>query len=420
MNNTKFQLVKGFRDFYPPEMASRTWLFGKMRQVSRRFGYEEYEGPTLEPLALYAAKSGEELVKKQTFTLTDRSGEKLALRPELTPTLARMVAQKESELVKPLRWFSIGPRWRYEKPQKGRTREFYQWDVDLLGINSAEADAEIIALAAEFFKALNLTPKQVVIKVNDRRLMEQKLALIEIPSAKTALVIQAIDKKNKMAETDWQEYLQEIDLKPLQIKDLMGILKDRAFANESEELTALFSTLKDLGVADYVEFDPTVVRGLDYYTGTVLEAVDRGGEFRTILGGGRYDNLVETVGGQPLGGVGFACGDKVIEEVLLKYNQWPSLKSIPTQVLVTLFDESFYRQSLALVSELRKKGFCAELYLTPEKLDKQLKYADKKGIPWAVIIGPDEAEKGLVTLKNLVKKTQKTIPQTALLSELKL
>ena len=418
MVKTKFQPPKGFRDFYPEELTARKWLFEKMREVSRKFGYQEYEGPCLEHLALYSAKSGEELVRQQTFILTDRGGEKLALRPELTPTLARMVAQKQASLPKPIRWFSIGPRWRYEKPQKGRTREFYQWDIDLLGVESPEADAEIIAIAAEFLKAVGITPNQVVIKINNRRLMEEKLDLIEIPRRLIPQVFRAVDKKEKMNPQKWEEWLKEIGLTSLQIKDLKGILKDKDFADESPQLTQIFSTLSDLGVADFVEFDPQIVRGLDYYTGTVFETRDRAGEFRAILGGGRYDNLVEIVGGPKIPGVGFATGDKVIEEVLKKFKKWPNINPVPTKVLVTVFSESFYRESLKITRQLRDAGIETELYLAPDKLDKQLKYADHQKIRWVVIIGPEEAQKEEITLKDLQTKSQKTISQDALLKEL--
>lgn len=417
-SKTKFQLVKGFRDFYPEDLAARKWLFEKMREVSRKFGYQEYEGPCLEHLALYAAKSGEELVRQQTFILTDRSGEKLALRPELTPTLARMVAQEQASLPKPIRWFSIGPRWRYEKPQKGRTREFYQWDLDLLGVESPEADAEVIAIAAEFLKAVGLTPKQVVIKVNNRQLMEEKLDLIEIPQRLIPQVFRAVDKKEKMSPPKWEEWLKEIGLTNLQIKDLKGILKDKDFADESPQLTQIFSTLSDLGVAEFVEFDPEIVRGLDYYTGTVFEGRDRKGEFRAILGGGRYDNLVEIVGGPKIPGVGFAAGDKVIEEVLKKFGKWPTINPVPTKVLVTVFDESIYRNSLKIARQLRRAGIETELYLTAEKLDKQLKYADRQKIPYVVIIGPQEAEKGTVILKKLTTRKQLEIPAENLLKKI--
>lgn len=419
MKYSQLQPLRGFQDFYPPQMAARRWLFEKMRAVSQLFGYQEYEGPTLEPLALYTAKSSEELVRQQTFTLTDRGGEKLALRPELTPTLARMVAQKQAELPRPIRWFSIGPRWRYEKPQKGRSREFYQWDVDLLGVETPEADAEIIAIAAEFLKAVGLTPKEVVIKINDRRLMEKKLSFVEIPKTKIRAVFQAIDKKEKMAEKKWEAWLREIGLSDLQIKDLKGILKDKDFAGESEELTAIFATLKDWEVEDYVEFDPAIVRGLDYYTGTVFEARDRAGEFRAILGGGRYDNLVAVVGGPRLPGVGFAAGDKVLEEVLRKFGKWPKIKAVPTKVLVTIFNEEFWRDSLKIAHRLRKEGIPTELYLTPDKLDKQLKYADKQGIPYVIIFGPEEAEKGIILIKDLKTRKQTSLPPKKISSFLK-
>ncbi len=422
MAKLKFQPVKGTRDFYPEEMAFRNFLFGKMREASKKFGYQEYEGPILEPLELYAAKSGEDLVKKQTFVLTDRGGRKLALRPEMTPTLARMVGQREAELPKPIRWFSIGPRFRYEQPQKGRLREFYQWDIDILGSESPEADAEIIAIAAEFLKSIGLTPKEVKIKVNDRSLMEQKLSLIEIPKTKIQEVFKAVDKKEKIAEEEWDKWLKEIGLTSLQVKDLKGILKDRDFSRESENLTRIFSTLSDLGVSDFVEFDPNVVRGLDYYTGIVFEARDAKGKFRAILGGGRYDNLVEVVGGPKIAGTGFAAGDVVIEEVLKEYKQslllrnkkTPKISPGNTRVLVTVFDESTFRDSLKVTSLLRSNRVNTEIYINPEKLDKQLKYASQKEIPFVVIIGPEEEKSGTVTIKNMEKGSQETIPQEKL------
>ena len=418
MKKVKFQAVKGTRDFYPSDWAFQKWLFAKMREISERFGYQEYEGPILEPLALYEAKSGEELVKKQTFILTDRGGKKLALRPELTPSLARMVAQKQEELVKPIRWYSIGRRWRYEKPQRGRTREFYQWDIDLIGPENPEADAEIIALACEFLKSVGLTPKEVKIKVNNRRLMDFKLSLIGIPKKKVGEVFAAIDKRPKMNQGDWKKYLSEIGLDELQIKDLTGILADFDFSDESEELIQIFSTLKDLGVKKYVEFDPNIVRGLDYYTGTVFETIDTQGKFRSILGGGRYDNLVEVVGGKKLPGVGFACGDVVLKEVLKEYNKLPKLKVKTARVLVTVFDESLYRNSLKVTCQLRKMGIDTEIYLEPAKLDKQLRYANRKSIPFIIIIGPEEVERKSAVLKNMKTGVQRTLSVEKIIEEI--
>jgi len=402
------QVLKGFRDLYPNDMAWLNWLFSKMRKVSQLYGYQEYEGPALENLSLYQTKSGDELVKEQTFILKDRSGRNLALRPEMTPTLARMVVQKSGQLNFPLRWFSIGRRWRYEKPQKGRFREFWQWDVDLIGNDTPEADAEIIAIACRFFQKIGLSSKEVTILVNNRRLMEQKLDLIGISEKQKSLVFRAIDKKDKSAEEEWINLLEKAGLNKLQIKDLKGILEDKDFGGESDELTLTFSTLQDLGFSDYVEFDPCIVRGLDYYTGTVFEARDKKGKFRAILGGGRYDDLLGLVGGPKLSGVGFATGDAVLRAVMEEYDKLPNLATSSTQALITTFDESSYRESLKTAKILRNKGISTEIYLKLEKLDKQLKYADKKGIAYVLIIGEEEVKQNKVTLKDMKTGNQQT------------
>ncbi len=409
MAKPNLQPPKGFRDFYPEEMAIRNWLIKKMEEVGQRYGYQQYEGPSVEPLALYAAKSGKELVEKQTFFLKDRSGKTLALRPELTPTLARMVSNKSQELTFPLRWFSIGPRWRYEKPQKGRFREFLQWDIDLIGINNSQADAEIIAIACEFLKAIGLSPKEVVVKINSRKFLEEKLKSLNISKEKTNDVFRAIDRQDKMKEKDWQEYLKETGLNDKQIKDLTNILQEKDFS-QSEELKNLFDNLKEYGLSDYIEFDPGIVRGLDYYTGVVFEARDREGEFRAILGGGRYDDLLEIIGGQKeLSGIGFAAGDAVILELLENLNKLPKEKASSSQVLVTLFDKSLYKNCLDVVLKLQKAGLKTEFYLSPDKLEKQLKYADRKNIPFVVILGPNEIKKKEVTIKNLLTREQSTV-----------
>jgi histidyl-tRNA synthetase len=420
MDKLSTQPTKGFHDIYPEDMRVRQWLFGKMRETAMLFGFEEYDGPILEPIEIYAAKSGEELVKQQTFLLTDRGGRQVALRPELTPTLARMVACKKNQLTYPLRWFSIGPRFRYEAPQKGRAREFYQFDCDLVGPTTPESDAEIIALAATFFKNLGLTPDDVVIKINSRKMLQHKLSLLDIPSSKTNEVIHAIDKKDKMSEDKWIEYLKTEDLSDDQIKNLLKIMGDRDVSFESDELTNVFSTLKDLGVSEYVEFDPSIVRGLEYYTGTVFEARDKKGQFRALLGGGRYDNLVELFSKESLSGIGFACGDMVLLEMLSSHDLLPNTKSLSShtsRILVTVFNESTVRASLKLIRTLRDEHIPSELY--PDfavRLDKQIKYADKKGIEFVVIIGPDEMKNDTLTLKNLKTGEQKTITFHELLS----
>jgi len=419
MSKIKFEKVKGVRDFYPEEQAFLNWLFSKMRNVSKLFGYQEYDGPILEYLKLYKAKSGEELVKEQAFILEDKSGRKLALRPEMTPTLARMVAQKGQNFPKPSRWFNIGPRFRYERPQKGRNREFFQWDVDLIGSTSPEADAEVIAIAAFFLKSLGLSPNMVKIKVNDRVLMERKLNLISVPKGKVQQVFKIIDKKPNLENRKWEKQLKEIGLTELQVKDLRGILADKDFSYESENLTRIFATLKDLNLLEYAEFDPEIVRGLDYYTGVVFEAQEESGEFRSILGGGRYDSLVETVGGDKTPGVGFAAGDAVLAEVLKKYGKIPSISPNPAKVLVTVFDQSLFRKSIQIASLLREEKINTILYLKPEKLNKQLKYADNQKIPFVLIIGEKEEAEGKIAIRDMEKKKQETIAQDKLISYLK-
>lgn len=411
MSTSTPQLLKGFRDFYPPEMAFRNWLYRQFKDVTESFGFEEYEGPIVETLDLYAAKSGEELVKKQAFTLADKSGKILALRPEMTPTLARMVAQKAGSLTFPVKWFSFGPRFRYETPQRGRGREFFQCDVDILGLESPEADAEVISVAATIYQGLGLSPAEVRIKINDRKYLQEKLMSIGAGGEKVTAIFKAIDKKSKISETDFDEMLKQEGLNQAQIKQLKDILDDKKGYVSSEWLSKIISLVQAMGVGEFVEFDPTIVRGLDYYTRTVFEGWDAKGEFRSIWGGGRYDNLTEEIGSkQKIPGVGFAMGDMVLEEILRANGKYPKLEVNNSCVLVTVFSNELLVSSTKLANSLRRSGVNTEIYLDPgAKLDKQLKYADKKGIPYVIIIGPEEAAKNLVTIKNMREKTQKTV-----------
>ncbi len=398
---TTINAVKGTRDFYPEAMALRSWLYGKVQAISRRYGYEEYEAPILERLELYAAKSGEELVKEQSFVLTDRGGDELALRPELTPSLARMVAQRQGSLVRPVRWFSYGPFWRYERPQRGRTREFFQWNIDLLGSETPAADGEIVAIGAEFLRSLDLTSDEVVIRLNSRRLMEQKLVEIDIDDRLRMDVFRLIDRRDKLPRDKWVTWALEIGLSEEQLTALSALLSSADLWQESEELRQVFATAEALGVADYLLYDASIVRGLDYYTGPVFEAYDRQRKSRAIFGGGRYDNLVADVGGDRITGVGFAMGDVIIQLLLEQAGKRPELPASPSRVLVTLFAEDLYAQTLALAGRLREAGINAEQVLEPARLGKQIRHADRKGIPFVVILGPDDLAAGQVVVKNL-------------------
>jgi histidyl-tRNA synthetase len=416
---TTIQSVKGTRDFYPETMAFRNWLYQKIRDISERFGYQEYEAPLLERLELYAAKSGEELVKEQSFVLTDRGGDELALRPELTPSLARMVAQQQATLVLPVRWFSFGPFWRYERPQRGRSREFFQWNIDLLGSDSATADGEIVSIAAEFFRSLGLGADEVVIRINSRRLMERKLAGIDVGEDMRLDVFRLIDRRDRLPVDKWEAWALDIGLTEGQLGALRDLLTNPDLWQESEELRQVFATAEAFGVAGYLLYDAGIVRGLDYYTGPVFEAYDRAGRFRAIFGGGRYDNLVADVGGERITGVGFAMGDVIIELLLERLGKRPELPLTPTTVLVTLFDAELYAPTVTLAGRLRRAGINAEQVLEPMRLGKQLRYADRKEIPFVIILGPDELQAGQVVLKDMKTGDQQPYTEADLIERLK-
>ncbi len=411
--------VKGTRDFYPEEMAKRQWLIEKIRQTSQLFGYEAYDGPCLETIDLYAAKSGEELVKEQAFVFPDRSGELIALRPELTPTLARMVAARQNALTFPLRWWSFGPFWRYERPQKGRSREFFQWNIDLIGVKGVAADAELIAVAASFFRNVGLRPEQVQILVNNRKLMEAELNRIGISDELRPAILRLIDRIDKQPAEVWDENVLRLGLTSMQLDQLKTLLLNQGLWQQSEELQALFKQLEALGAAEFVSYDPKIIRGLDYYTGTVFEAHDTTGEFRAILGGGHYANLVEDVGGNPLPGVGFAMGDVVIMLLLESLGLIPEQKRAGKGVLMTVFDAAHQEIAVRTTARLREAGLQVILYPEVDKLVKQLKYADRIGVRCALVIGPDEVAGNTVVIKDLATRQQESVPMQALVERVK-
>ncbi len=403
----KIQSVKGTREFYPEEMALRNFIYTKVGAAACAFGYQEWDGPFIEAIDLYAAKSGEELVKKQSFTFTDRSGDFVTLRPELTPSLARMIAAKQSELAFPVRWWSFGPFWRYEQPQKGRSREFFQWNVDMLGVNSPEADAELIAVGATFLRSVGLGPDLATIYVNNRRLMDAEFDALAIPQEKRLDVSNFVDRRSKMEPDKWDSYVLDGGVSQDQLNGLKEILGNFNLWKKSDELVRLFDALEALGVKEYVKFDPNIMRGLLYYTGTVFEAFDTSGSVRrAILGGGRYDNLLADVGGQPLSGVGFAMGDVVMGIVLKEKGLLPEFIPSPAPVFVTIFDASLLRESYLLAAELRNSGLKVLAYPEPAKLQKQFKFADKMKAQIVVTIGPDELANSQVAVKNLVSGEQ--------------
>ncbi|MEW5871679.1 MAG: histidine--tRNA ligase [Chloroflexota bacterium] len=409
---TNIPSVKGTRDFYPEEMAVRNFLYSTARKVSEAFGYQEWDAPFLETIDLYAAKSGEELVKEQSFVFPDRGGDLITLRPELTPSLARLVAQRQRQLVYPLRWWTWGPCWRYERPQKGRTREFFQWNIDLIGVDTPEADAELVTIAATFLREAGLGPDQVNILVNDRKLMNSELEALGVPAARRMDVLRLVDRRDKMSPGEWQAYASELGLDRRQFEGLKAILDDQELWRKSPDLQRCFAVVTSLGIGDYVRFAPHIIRGLDYYTSIVFEAWDNNGEFRAILGGGRYDNLVSDVGGEALPATGFAMGDLVISLVLKKFGCLPpELGASPASVLVTIFDEASFPAAFQLADQLRQEGISTACYPEATKLGKQFKYGDRMGMRLALVLGPDEQAQGLVAIKDLRSGEQQTVPQ---------
>ena len=410
----KINPVKGTREFYPEQMALRNFIYEKVRAASQAFGYQEWDAPFIEAIDLYAAKSGEELVKKQSFTFQDRGGDFVTLRPELTPSLARMIAAKQGELTFPLRWWSFGPFWRYEQPQKGRSREFFQWNIDLLGVDSPLADAELIAVAATFLRSVGLNPRLATIFVNNRRLMESEFDALDIVPEKRLDVSNLVDRRSKMEPVKWDAYALELGLTQKQVDGLKDILGNFELWKKSDELVRLFAALEALGVKEYVKFDPNIMRGLLYYTGTVFEAFETSGSLkRAILGGGRYDNLLADVGGQPLPAVGFAMGDVVIGIILQEYGLLPEFVPTPASVLVTVFNETMWLKSFELAAQLRNAGLNAMVYPEPVKLQKQFKFADKMKMKIALTVGPDEVANDQVAVKNLINGEQVTVKRDA-------
>ncbi len=412
--------VKGTRDFYPEDFAVRQWLYKNIQKVSHRFGYQEFDGPMIEYLDLYTDKTSEEILKDQTFSLKDRDDRDLVLRPEITPTFARMVAQRAHQLPRIVRWFSFARAWRYEQPQKGRGREFFQWEINLLGPESPAADAEILAIAVEFFKQLGLNADQVVIRVSDRSYFDQSIKQAGIDGSKYLPLLRAIDRKEKISQDEFDQLLLDQGLNHDQVSLINNYLSNPDYSG-SEWLTSVFKALDSFpNVKDYIKYDPIITRGFDYYTRTVFEAWDKtGGLRRALFGGGRFDNLTETLGGERVPGVGMAPGDMPVLELLNQFKLLPQIKPEVCKVLVTVFSGDLLAKSLEIGSQLRSQDIATEVWLGDPKLDKQFKYADQKEIPYVVVVGPDEAANNRLTLKTLATSQQENLSLEEAITKIK-
>lgn len=393
--------LPGFRDFYPPEFRIRSHIMNAWREVARRYGFEEYDGPPLEPLELYTGKSGEEIVR-QLYNFEDKGGRSVALRPEMTPTFARMVGARAAGMRKPIRWFSMPQLFRYERTQRGRLREHFQWNVDIVGEDDIGADAEVLAVALDALRMLGLAETDIVARVNDRRLLEHMLVEAGVAHDKLAAAFNVIDKMGRepIAVTE-RKFADDVGLDTAQIGALQQALQaGQPSGPAAAPLNEYFAHLRSMGLGDYVQWDPRIVRGLAYYTGIVFEIFDRQGALRAICGGGRYDDLLKNVSGVDLPALGFGMGDVVLGELLADRNLLPPLTQSLDYYVVAVSDAE--RPTLRRVAtSLRNKGFSVAYGFRTGSVGKQFKDADARGARHVIVIGPAEVADKVAVVREM-------------------
>lgn len=419
------QPYKGTRDFYPKEMKLRNWFFGKIRESLELSAYEEYNAPMVESLDLYIAKSGEEIAKEQTYNFTDRGNRTLALRPEMTPSVARMVAARINDLNMPLKWFSIPNMYRYERPQRGRLREFWQLNVDIFGCDSFEADMDIIESAINVLRAFGADETMFKVHINNRRFFNDVISAISGADADGAKkVSKIVDKKNKIPRDVYEREMAELGIDEEKLARIdalytMNVHEATALCPDSvgaRELSDLFTLLEETGLDKYCVFDFGIIRGLDYYTGTVFEVFDESPENnRAMFGGGRYDNLVGLfVKNAKVSGVGYGMGDVTLENFLVTHALCPDFSESGTKALVARFDDVPYKEYIALTSSIRELGVTAALYLGTKKFGKQIDYAIKEGYTHIVIMGGNELAEGKIKIKDLITREESEISRDSI------
>ena len=403
------QGVRGTRDFYPEDMRLRNWLFDNFDDAALLHGFQEYDAPVLESEELYTRKQGEEITQ-QLYNFKDKGDRKVALRPEMTPSLARMVMSRAGVLPMPIKWYSIPQCWRYERTQRGRGREHYQWNVDIWGTDAISADAELISVLVTFFRGVGLTEEDLVIKMSSRKVLEEVLGSLGLEGdifAKTCIIV---DKMDKLPADVVSEQLGDLGLEKSAIQTIQSTLaiKDMNSLEETlgkestavTELTSLFSALEAYGISGWIEFDASIVRGLAYYTGPVFEAHDRAGELRAICGGGRYDKLLSTLGGKDLPATGFGFGDMVIMELLAEKGLVPELIGGVDDVVISLSPE-LRNAAMSVATSLRNTGKSVDLVLEDKRLKWAFKHAERSGAQRLVMVMPDEWKEGKVKIKDL-------------------
>jgi histidyl-tRNA synthetase len=426
------QPYKGARDFYPEDMRIRNYIFNTWKTVCTRYGFEEYDFPILENFEVFASKTGEEIVNSQLYWFEDRGGRKVAVRPELTPSTVRMIAARYNDMPKPIKWFMIGNNWRFEKPQKGRGREFYQLEMNVFGVPGVEADFEIFSAIVDIMSAFGANESMYKVRYSDRRIISALLSeFLKLDQEKQDATRRLMDKRPKVSKEEFMEMLSTINVTGKEADAVEAFMmatfdtlptvipteileKNEGYLNVQK----LESLLKEYDIMKYCEFDPGIIRGFDYSDGLVYEVFDTNPENRrSMFGGERFDRLINVYGKFDLAATGFAMGDITLLEFLKGWNLLPELNST-TQALVTVFSPDTVKESIMLAKELRKQGITIDLYSTPDKLEKQLKYADKKGIRFVLILGEDEIKSNTVMVKDMKAKTQTQVEREKLASSL--
>lgn len=396
---------KGVRDFYPKEWAELQAVFSTIRTLLTRNGFEEYNASPLERAELYESKTSEEIVSEQTYTFTDRGERRVTLRPEMTPTLARMVAGKRRELVYPLRWFSIGNRFRYERPQKGRLREFYQIDVDIVGLPGAKAEGEAVVIADKILRAFGAQSSDYTIRINSRILLNTACAELGLSSEEVLSYLGVLDRKNKMSDVEFETARVPFRRNATDPLELIEAGTNKNVADDFSNLTTLIESLTLRGISNVV-FDPSIVRGFMYYTGVIFEIFDTDPEnSRSLMGGGRYDGLVSLFGGEPLPAMGFAIGDVTLLDFLRTHNLLPKTAFAPT-VFIGTPNENDVPNAHKFADTLREAGISVLVNVTEKGLGDQIKEAVKRQIPYFIALGEEEKITSTVTIKNLTESSE--------------
>ena len=403
------QGVRGTRDFYPEDMRIRNWLFDNFRSAARSHGFEEYDSPVLEHEELYTRKQGEEITQ-QLYNFEDKGGRRVALRPEMTPSLARMVMARAGAMPTPIKWFSIPQCWRYERTQRGRGREHYQWNVDIWGSDVVQADAELLSVLISFFEGVGLNADDLVIRISSRKVLEEVLGSLGISGDAFAATCIIVDKMDKLPAEVVEQQLSEQGLdsdaitviqSTLGLSDLDSLASALGESSEAvAELATLFDLVDSYGISDWVTFDASVVRGLAYYTGPVFEAHDRGGKLRAICGGGRYDRLLSSLGGNDMPATGFGFGDMVIMELLNEKGLVPELPS-GNQDIVIAINEDLRSAAMSVATKLRASGRQVDLVLEDKRMKWAFRHAERTGAQRLVMVMPDEWAAGNVRIKEL-------------------